>query len=56
MAQIILILALMALSALFSCSETAFACVNKIRLKHMADQGDPRAEKALHIAETYENL
>lgn len=54
MAQIILILALMALSALFSCSETAFACVNKIRLKHMADQGDPRAEKALHIAETYE--
>ena len=49
--MIILLLILLVLSALFSSSETAFACVNKIRLRHSADQGDKRAARALKIAE-----
>ncbi len=53
--MIILMLVLMILSALFSSSETAFACVNKIRLKHRADQGDKRAARALRVAERYED-
>ncbi|MBQ8825357.1 MAG: HlyC/CorC family transporter [Ruminococcus sp.] len=53
--MIALLIILIIFSALFSSSETTFACVNKIRLKHMADQGDKRAKKALHIAENYED-
>lgn len=53
--MIILLLILMVMSALFSSSETAFACVNKIRLKHRADQGDKRAARALRIADRYED-
>ena len=53
--MIVIIIICIVLSALFSSSETAFASVNKIRLKSMADQGDKRALKALHIAEHYED-
>jgi len=53
--HVVLILILVAFSALFSSTETAFACVNKIRLKHMADSGDKRAGKALDIANRYED-
>ena len=55
MIHVVLILILVAFSALFSSTETAFACVNKIRLKHMADSGDKRAGKALDIANRYED-
>ncbi|MDE6020711.1 MAG: hemolysin family protein [Ruminococcus sp.] len=53
--MIVILIFLLVLSALFSSSETAFACVNKIRLKHKADMGDKRAERALKIADKYEN-
>lgn len=53
--MIIVLILLMVLSALFSSSETAFACVNKIRLKHNADMGDKRSERALKIADRYED-
>ena len=53
--MVILLLLLLILSALFSSSETAFACVNKIRLKHKADMGDKRAARALKIADKYED-
>lgn len=53
--MIVVLLILMVLSALFSSSETAFACVNKIRLKHRSDQGDKRAARALRVAERYED-
>ena len=39
MVYVIPILILVAFSALFSSTETAFACVNKIRLKHMRIPG-----------------
>lgn len=53
--MIFLLVVLLVLSALFSSSETAFACVNKIRLRHMADTGDRRAARALKTAEKYED-
>lgn len=54
MIYVIPILILLIFSALFSSAETAFACVNKIRMKHLADSGDKRAAAALHIANKYE--
>lgn len=45
---------LVVLSALFSSTETAFSCVNKIRLKHIADSGNKKAAAALRIANQYE--
>lgn len=53
--KIIIIVILLALSAMFSSSETAFSSVNKIRLKHYATQGNKKAEKALSIANRFDN-
>lgn len=54
--QIILMLVLLALSAFFSATETAFSSLNKTRLKNLADHGNRAAERALHLAEQYDNL
>lgn len=48
------LLVLIALSAYFSASETAFSSVNKIRMKNYADSGSSRAKIALEIAENYD--
>lgn len=45
---------LLVLSAFFSSVETAFSSVNKIRLKHMAAEGNKKAKKALSIAENFD--
>ncbi len=50
----ILIIILIMFSALFSSCETAFASVNKIRLKNYASQGNKTAEKALKIAQNFD--
>ena len=42
MTEIIIIVLLIAMSAFFSGSETAFSTVNKIRLKNYAAQGNKR--------------
>lgn len=55
MLNIILIIILIAFSAMFSGCETAFSTVNRMRLKNTAAQGDIRAEKALKIAESFDN-
>lgn len=52
----LVILILLALSAVFSASETAFACVNKIRLKANAKKGDKSAQKALNVADSYNKV
>lgn len=54
--QIILMAVLVALSAFFSSTETAFSSLNKTRLKSMADHGDRRAEATLALAERYDEL
>lgn len=48
------LVALLAGSAFFSASETAFSTVNTIRLKNYADAGNKKAAIALKIAEMYE--
>ena len=52
--QIILIIALLAMSAFFSASETAFSSVNRIRLKNMAENGSKSAERALNVLKKYD--
>lgn len=53
-AYLIAILLLLCCSALFSACETAFSSVNKIRLKHAAQQGDKAAGRALALAESFD--
>ena len=53
---IISLIALVALSAFFSASETAYTGLNRARLKNMANGGDRRAEKALKLSEDYDRL
>ena len=55
MVNIILIIILIALSAMFSSCETTFSTVNKVRLKNYAAQGNKKAAKALKIAESFDN-
>ena len=43
--QLILILVLIICSGYFSATETAFTSVNRIRMKNLAGDGDPKAEK-----------
>lgn len=48
--------ALIALSAYFSATETAFTSLNRIRLKTRADDGDKRAARTLALAADYDRL
>ena len=50
------IIVLVAFSAYFSATETAFTSLNRIRLKTRADDGDRRAERVLELAEQYDRL
>ena len=47
---------LIALSALFSATETAFSSINRIRLKNRAEKGDARAAQVLSLVERYDRL
>ena len=41
--QLLILVILLALSAFFSSAETALTCVNKIRIRGLAEEGDKRA-------------
>jgi CBS domain containing-hemolysin-like protein len=43
-------------SAFFSASETAFASLNRIKLKNMAARGNRRAARALRLTENFDKL
>ena len=43
-------------SGFFSSAETAYTSLNRPRIKHMAMNGDKRAEKVLKLADSYDNL
>ena len=53
---ITMLVLLLILSAFFSATETAFSSVNKIRLKHLANNGSKQAAKTLVLAEKYSTL
>lgn len=55
-AMIFALVILIAMSAYFSATETAFSSVNRIRLKNKAENGDRRAALALHLEEDYDKL
>ena len=47
--QIIFLIILLILSAFFSSAETALTTVNQIRMRTLADNGDKRAARVLHV-------
>ena len=47
---------LVAMSAYFSATETAFSSLNRVRLKSKAENGDKRAALALELEEDYDRL
>ena len=54
--MIVALVVLVAMSAYFSATETAFTSLNRIRLKNRADNGSRRAAKTLELAEQYDKL
>ena len=53
---IILMLILVALSAFFSASETAFTSFSRTKLKNLASEGNKRAAAALKLSDNYDKL
>lgn len=56
LSTILALLFLVACSAFFSASETAYTSLNTVRMKRMAADGDVRAAKVLKLADRYESL
>jgi len=53
---VIFLIILVALSAFFSSSETAFSSVNKIRLKQYASDGNKKATRTLVLYDSYDEV
>ncbi len=56
LAQIIILVVLIIMSAYFSASETAFSSLNRIRLKMMADEGNKKAALAYDMGDRFDKL
>ena len=54
--SIVFMVVMIAFSAYFSATETAFSSLNKTRLKVLAEKGDKRARLALELSETYDKM
>jgi len=54
--MLVALLIMVAISAYFSATETAFTSLNRIRLKTKAENGNRRAERTLALAEQYDKL
>lgn len=55
-ASIIILVTCIFLSCYFSATETAFSCLNRIRMKNMADNGNKRAKLVMRLYENYDKL
>ena len=53
---ILYLILLIAFSAFFSASETAYTGMNRVRVKSLANAGNRRAEKVLALADRYDKL
>lgn len=53
---ILVMIVLVALSAFFSASETAYTSFNRTRMKNLATEGNKRAVTALKLADNYDKL
>ena len=56
MTSIILMVTMVAFSAYFSATETAFSSLNKTRLKVLAEKGDKKAQLAFDLSEQYDRM
>ena len=56
MILILVMVALVIMSAYFSATETAFSSVNKIKLKTLAEDGDRKAKLVLKLCDNYDRL
>ncbi|MBQ8551333.1 MAG: HlyC/CorC family transporter [Clostridia bacterium] len=54
--MIIAIVILIAMSAMFSATETAFNTINRVRMKNLASDGNKRAALVLKLSEDYDSL
>ena len=54
--MVLFLIALVALSAFFSASETAYTSLNRVRVKSLANAGNRRAGKVLALALDYDKL
>lgn len=54
--NIIFFVILIAFSAFFSSSETAFTSANRIRLQHRAEDGEKKAKLAVNLQKNYDSL
>ena len=54
--SILALAGLLAMSAYFSATETAFSAASRTRLRSLADQGDRRAELACRLSQRYDAL
>lgn len=54
--MILSLVGLVAMSAFFSASETAYTSLNRVRVKNLASAGNRRADKVLALAENYDKL
>ena len=54
--SILALMGLLAMSAYFSATETAFSAASRTRLRSLADQGDRRAELACRLSQRYDAL
>ena len=54
--EIIIMVALVIMSAYFSATETAFSAVNKIKVKTLAEEGNRRAKLVLKLCDNYDRL
>ncbi len=54
--KLAIVVFMMAFSAIFSSTETAYSTVNKLRLKNYESQGNKRAGKALKLANRFDDV
>ena len=54
--MLVMMLAMVVMSAFFSASETAYSSLNQIRLKSRAESGDAQARKVLALSKRYDSL
>ena len=54
--SILIMMVMVAFSAYFSATETAFSSLNKTRLKVLAEKGDKKAQMAFDLSEQYDRM
>ena len=54
--SLIIVIVCVIMSGFFSATETAFSCINRIRIKNMAEKGNKKANLVMKLADNYDSL